>query len=178
VNTWQVCLTTNAPPPVLRHLPSHSCALSAAVSLKPLAPVLVRYTRGAMLGWMHQYSARYSAGEGQRFASTTMMAVQLAGSMSDCIQASLTILQMSVHISDEQPNHASDQFEPVTVQLGRSTTTGHLAVPVKLLRAATDRQHLSEWLEAADCAATAIVTLLGSVTLRSDYISGMPKWRP
>jgi hypothetical protein len=88
------------------------------------------------------------------------------------------LLQSSVHISENHTDHGDDQFEPVNVQLGRCTAAGDIRVPFKLLRAATDRQHLSEWLQTADCAATAIVTLLGSVTLRSDYISGMPKRGP
>jgi hypothetical protein len=118
-----------------------------------------------MLGWMQHCSD----GDIEQSAAISTMATMLATLLAECIQTILFILQNSL---DDHTDHGSGHFVPETVQLKRSTQAGERCVPFRLMRAATDRQHLKEWLAAADYAATALVTLLSSVTLTSGYMSG------
>jgi hypothetical protein len=127
-----------------------------------------------MLGWMQQPG---KDSEDRKFASTSSLAMGIANSMSGCIETLLTLVQHSVHMSEDHPNSGPGQYEPVTIQLETSTPAGGRIVPVRVLRAASDPQHLDEWLEAADYAATTLITFLSSVTLTSGYISGTPGMR-
>jgi hypothetical protein len=143
------------------------------VSLKPLAPVLVRYMRGAMLGWMQQLGGDYEV-----YTSTRSVSNVVAGSLSVCTTTLLRLLQHSVHMSEDHSDYGAGQFEPVTIQLESSTPAGDLVMGTfRLQRAATDCQHLNEWLEAADYAATALITFVPLESLKSDHTCGLPGTR-
>jgi hypothetical protein len=128
--------------------------------------------RGAVLGWMQQFGSNFEG-----FTSTSSVGGVIAGSLSWCTKTMLRLLQQSVHMSEDHPDYGAGQFEPVTIQLESSTPAGDHVISFTLQRAATDRQHLDEWLEAADYAATALVTFVNLESLKSDHTFGLPGTR-
>jgi hypothetical protein len=101
------------------------------------------------------------------YNSTTLFVVALRH-MAECATTLLVPLSVNVYGPGHIEHPGLGRLDSLT-QEGKTFAQELRHLSTILPPAGTDAQHLNEWLQAADYAATALITLLSSVTMEAAF---------